>query len=811
MTQELPITAVIGELIAALSRCNRAVLCAPPGAGKTTNVPLAILERLDPRGKIIMLEPRRLAARAAAERMAETLGENVGETVGYRIRGDAKTSPSTKIEVVTEGILTRMIQNDPELPGIDTIIFDEFHERSLNADLGLALTLEIADALRDDLRILVMSATLDADPIAALLGDAPVVVSQGRSFPVTPHWLPRPLDRSLSFEQAMTDLILSAMTTESGGVLAFCPGEAEIKRIMTRLAPQVSPEVKIFPLYGAMDFALQRQAIQPMTSGRKVVLATSIAETSLTIQDISIVVDGGLARRAKFDPATGMSRLITEKVSRAEATQRMGRAGRVRAGHCFKLWSKAEEGTLPAFAPPEIETSDLTGLALELAQWGSPPDAMAFLTQPNPALMAEAQQVLGMLGALSPKGQITKHGKELARAPVHPRLGHMLAMGGAVAAPMAALLSDRDILNRGAPADIALRITALKDAKSFEVNHPYQLNRPALTRVRAEAKRLAKLFRADTGHSPEQLFALAFPDRIGQRRKGDSPRYVLSNGKGVTLTDGDPLGHAPYIVCVQTDGRARDATVRQAIQIHISDLRDLFADQITWDQSCAWSKREKRVVARKQERLGALVLTDQKWTDAPKDDIKHAMLDGIRDIGFHWPKPAQRFLARVALVGDQLPDFSAPHLMDTLEDWLLPYLDGVTTAAQWQAFDPLPALRARLDWGQMSLLDAQVPAAFTTPLGRQIPIDYDTEHPTISLRLQEMFGQKTHPMVGKTPLRVTLLSPAQRPVQTTMDLPGFWKTSYQDVRKDMRGQYPKHPWPEDPTIADPTLRTKRRS
>ena len=811
MTQNLPITAVIGELIAALTRCNRAVLCAPPGAGKTTNVPLAILEHLQPRGKIIMLEPRRLAARAAAERMADTLDEALGETVGYRIRGDAKTSRSTKIEVVTEGILTRMIQHDPELPGIDTIIFDEFHERSLNADLGLALTLEIADALRDDLRILVMSATLDADPIAALLGDAPVVVSQGRSFPVTPQWLPRPLDRSLSFEQAMTDLILSAMAAESGGVLAFCPGEAEIKRIMTRLAPQVGPDVQIFPLYGAMDFALQRQAIQPITTGRKVVLATSIAETSLTIQDISIVVDGGLARRAKFDPATGMSRLITEKVSRAEATQRMGRAGRVRAGHCFKLWSKAEQGTLPAFAPPEIETADLTGLALELAQWGSPPEAMAFLTQPNPALLAEAQQVLHMLGALSPKGQITDHGTELARAPVHPRLGHMLAMGGVVAAPMAALLSDRDILNRGAPADIALRITALKDAKSFEANNPYSLNRPALIRVRAEAKRLANLFRARSQYSPEQLFALAFPDRIGQRRKGDSPRYVLSNGKGVTLTDGDPMGHAPYIVCVQTDGRARDATVRQAIQIHVTDLRDLFADQIEWDQFCEWSRREKRVVARKQERLGALVLTDQKWTDAPQDHIKHAMLDGIRDIGFHWPKTAQRFLARVDLVGDQLPDFSTSHLMDTLEDWLLPYLDHVTTAAQWQTFDPLPALRARLDWGQMSLLDAQVPAAFTTPLGRNIPIDYDTEHPTISLRLQEMFGQKTHPMVGHTPLRVTLLSPAQRPVQTTMDLPGFWKTSYQDVRKDMRGQYPKHPWPEDPTIADPTLRTKRRS
>ncbi len=811
MTQDLPIRAVIGDLIAALARCNRAVLCAPPGAGKTTSVPLAILEQLQPRGKIIMLEPRRLAARAAAERMAETLGEQLGDTVGYRIRGDAKTSAQTKIEVVTEGILTRMIQNDPELPGIDTIIFDEFHERSLNADLGLALALEIADALRDDLRILVMSATLDADPIAALLGDAPVIISQGRTFPVTPQWLPRPLDRSLSFEQAMTDLILSAMGAESGGVLAFCPGEAEINRIMTRLAPQVGPDVKIYPLFGAMDFALQRQAIQPMQSGRKVVLATSIAETSLTIQDISIVVDGGLARRAKFDPATGMSRLITEKVSRAEATQRMGRAGRVRAGHCFKLWSKAEEGTLPAFAPPEIETSDLTGLALELAQWGSPPEAMAFLTQPNPALMAEAQQVLRMLGALSPLGKMTDHGKRLARAPVHPRLGHMLAMGGAVAAPLAALLSDRDILNRGAPADIALRISALKDAKSFEANHPYTPNRPALTRVRAEAKRLAKLFNTDSPYSAEQLFALAFPDRIGQRRKGDAPRYVLSNGKGVTLTDGDPLGQAPYIVCVETDGRPRDATVRQAIQIHAGDLRDLFGDQITWDQSCDWSKREKRVVARKQERLGALVLTDQKWSDAPKDDIKRAMLDGIRDLGFQWPRPAQRFLARVALAGDQLPDFSAPHLMNTLEDWLLPYLDGVTTAAQWQAFDPLPALRARLDWGQMTLLDTQVPAAFTTPLGRQIPIDYDTEHPTISLRLQEMFGQKTHPMVGTTPLRITLLSPAQRPVQTTMDLPGFWKTSYQDVRKDMRGQYPKHPWPEDPTIADPTLRTKKRS
>jgi len=489
----------------------------------------------------------------------------------------------------------------------------------------------------------------------------------------------------------------------------------------------------------------------------------------------------------------------------------MGRAGRVRAGHCFKLWSKAEEGTLPSYAPPEIETADLTGLALELAQWGSPPDKMPFLTQPNPALMTEAKQVLHMLGALCPNGLITDHGRELARAPVHPRLGHMLAMGGAVAAPIAALSSDRDILKRGAPADIALRINALKDVKAFEANYPYQVNRPALARVKTEAKRLAKLFRTDGHFGPEQLFALAFPDRIGQRRMGDSPRYILSNGKGVTLADGDTLRHAPYIICVETDGRPRDATVRQAIEIDLADLRDLFADQIKWTQSCEWSRREKRVLARQQERLGALVLTDQKWNDAPQEDINRAMLDGIRDLGFHWPKTAQRFLARVALVGDQLPDFSTPHLMNTLEEWLLPYLDGITSAAQWQAFDPLPALRARLDWGQMTHLDAQVPASFTTPLGRQIPIDYDAEHPTISLRLQELFGQKDHPKVGNTPLRVTLLSPAQRPVQTTMDLPGFWKTSYLDVRKDMRGQYPKHPWPEDPTVADPTLRTKKRS
>lgn len=815
MNTTLPIQDAIAPLLKALKTRGRAVLQAPPGAGKTTVVPLEMLSAQLTKGKILMLEPRRLAARAAAERMAQTLGEKPGQTVGYRVRGEAKSSKATRIEVVTEGILTRMIQSDPELTGIGAVIFDEFHERSLNADLGLALCLEITEALRDDLILLVMSATLDAAPVAKLMGDVPVITSKGRAYPVATRWLAKPLHKDSRYEATVADLVVQAAGESHGGILVFLPGEGEIRRVESLLKSRLPSDCHLHPLFGAMDFAAQRAAIQPATQGRKVVLATAIAETSLTISDIRVVVDGGRARRARFDPGSGMSRLITEKVTRAEATQRAGRAGRVAEGTAYRLWTKGEEGALMAFPPAEIEAADLTGLVLELALWGAQASDLAFLTPPHPGTLGEAQNLLHMLGALDLSGRITPHGKALATLPLHPRLGHMLTTAGPQAALLAALLADRDPLSRAAPSDLSLRLEALDDFRGFSQRRPYQANRGGVERIRAEAKRLTRKSRKPSQPplSTAELAALAYPDRIGQRRKGDAPRFILSGGKGAVLDDGDTLAGARLIVATDLDGNPREARIRQAIQISESELRGLFADQISWQDVCNWSKRDRRVVSRRQQRLGQLVLDDRIWKDVPQDAVASAMLDGVRDLGLRYSDAARRFIARVALVrdlDDSLPDMSDAVLMATLADWLLPHLGRVKTAEDWKKFDLLPALRAMLDWNQMQMLDKAAPAHFTTPLDRKIPIDYSGEHPEISLRLQEMFGQTRHPMVGRTPLRVTLLSPAKRPVQTTMDIPGFWANSYSDVRKDMRGRYPRHPWPEDPTEADPTLRVKRR-
>ena len=810
MTLRLPIDDAIPGLLDALRAHGRAVLQAPPGAGKTTRVPLEILQAGLCPGRIVMLEPRRLAARAAAERMADTLGEKVGHTVGYRVRGAAKVSKATRIEVVTEGILTRMLQSEPDLPGIGAVIFDEFHERSLNADLGLALCLEVAGALRDDLILLAMSATLDAEPVGRLM-DAPLVTSQGRSFPVETRWLERPLPAQARRLDALVDLVVRAERETSGGMLVFLPGEGEIRRAQAALSGRLPGHCVLRPLYGAMPFAAQRDAIAPVETGRKVVLATSIAETSLTIPDIRVVVDMGQARRARFDPGSGMSRLVTERVTRAEATQRAGRAGRVAEGACYCLWSSGENGALAAYPPAEIEAADLTALALELALWGAEPGDLAFLTPPPEGTMTEARTLLRMLGALDGKGRITDHGRALAALPLHPRLGHMLVQAGPDAATLAALMAERDPL-RGAPVDISLRLEALRDLRAFQRNRVWQVNPGALDRIRAEAKRLRTQSRpANLG--PAAQAALAYPDRIGQRRKGDVPRYVLSGGKGVVLGADDTLAAAPYLVVTDTDGNPREARVRMAIQISEAEIRDLFSDQITWAATCEWSKRERRVVARRQERLGAITLADHIWKDVPDDAVAMAMLDGVRDLGLRLDGAAARLAARVELVraaGADLPDFSAQGLMETIEDWLLPMLSGVRSAEDWKRFDLLPALRASLNWTQTQEVDRRAPGAFETPLGRKVPIDYGGAVPEIAVRLQEMFGVTRHPVVGGEPLKITLLSPARRPIQITRDLPGFWTGSYADVRKDMRAQYPKHPWPEDPTQADPTLRTKRK-
>jgi ATP-dependent helicase HrpB len=800
-TPRLPIDDALDPLISAVKTAGRAVLMAPPGAGKTTRVPLALLPEVT--GRIVMLEPRRLAARSAAERMAETLGERAGETVGYRIRGEAKVSKTTRIEVVTEGILTRMLQSDPELTGVGAVIFDEFHERSLNADLGLALVWEVRQALRDDLVLIVMSATLDADPVAALLDDAPVVRSEGRAYPVETRWLDSPLPKMQRLEQAVADLTLRAISEAPGSALVFLPGEGEIRRVQMLLEGRTPKDCAIRPLFGAMKFADQRAAIAPAREGRKIVLATSIAETSLTIEDVRIVVDAGRARRARFDPSSGMSRLVTERVSRAEAEQRRGRAGRVSDGICYRLWTKGEEGALSAFAPPEIETADLTGLALELALWGASEADLAFLTPPPAGPLAEARVLLQGLGALDGEGRITAHGRALAAKPLHPRLAHMLQIAGAQAAELAALLNERDPL-RGAGADLSLRMRALTS--------PGTADRGVIERVKQEARRLTQGLPQAAFMSLGEMAALAYPDRIGLRRPGDQPRYLLSGGKGVVMAESDDLASSRLIVVTDTDGAARDAKIRQAAQISESELRGLYGDQIAWVEVCDWDRREKRVVARRREMFGALILDDRQWKDAPAEAVARGALVGLRQIGLPWTDAARRFAARVALMGADYPDMTEAALLDHLEDWLLPYLKGAKTEAQLRALDITEALRGMLDWDQMQRLDREVPGAFESPVGRRLPIDYSGEHPEVTGRLQEFFGTKVHPTVGpkRVPLKVVLTSPAHRPVQVTMDLPNFWKTSYADVRKDMRGRYPRHPWPEDPTEADPTLRAKPR-
>jgi ATP-dependent helicase HrpB len=799
---DLPVTAVLPDLRAALAAHGLAVLQAPPGAGKTTLVPLDLLASGRFPGRIVMLEPRRLAARAAAERMAETLGESVGQTVGYRIRGETAIGPATRIEVVTEGILTRMIQSDADLPGVSCLIFDEFHERSLQADLGLALALEVRAALRPDLSLLVMSATLDAAPVAALMGDAPMITAEGRAFAVETRWLPRSVDPSQRLEGAMAGLIRQALAETEGGVLCFLPGEGEIRRVAALLGEM--PGCTVRPLYGAMDLAGQRAALAPVP-GRKVVLATAIAETSLTLPDIRVVVDGGRARRARFDPGSGMARLVTERVTRAEAEQRRGRAGRVAEGVCYRLWTKGEEGALAAFPPPEILTGDLAPLALELALWGAA--ELPFLTPPPAPALAEAQALLAGLGALDETGRITPHGRALAALPLHPRIGHMLAIAGPEAAPLAALLEERDPL-RGAPPDLLARLKAID-------RPPPEAHRLTLDRIRTEARRLARAVPHGTrsGLSPGQMTALAYPDRIGLRRKGEAPRFLLSGGKGAVLEPGTPLAGARLIVATDLDGDPREARVRQAIALSEPELREVLSDRIRGQETVAWDRREGRVLARRQEVFGALVLDDRPWPEAPPEALADAALEGLRLLGLPWTPAAARLRARIALArGPDWPEVTDAALLARGADWLMPMLGRARTTADLRALDLTEPLKGLISWEQSVTLDRLAPAAYLTPLGRAVPIDYAGDHPAIEVRLQEMFGVTTHPSVGarRLPLRITLLSPAQRPVQVTLDLPGFWATSYADVRKDMRGQYPKHPWPEDPTVAEPTLRAKPR-
>ncbi|MBM9594344.1 ATP-dependent helicase HrpB [Roseitranquillus sediminis] len=795
----LPVEDALPEFLSALARAGRAVLQAPPGAGKTTLVPLAIHHASLSPGRIVMLEPRRLAARAAAERMAEMLGEPVGRTVGYRMRGATKVSRETRIDVVTEGVLTRMLLADPGLDGIGMLIFDEFHERSLNADLGLALAWEVRGALRDDLKLLVMSATLDAAPVAAMLDAAPVITAEGRAYPVETIWLDRPLPRERRLEDAAADLIRRALSETEGGVLAFLPGAGEIRLTAMRLGDL--PGCAVRPLYGALPPAVQRAAIRPDREARKVVLATSIAETSLTIEDVRVVVDCGLARRQRHDAASGMARLVTERVTLAEADQRRGRAGRVAPGTCYRLWTRGEEGALARFPPPEIAVADLARPALDLALWGARDGtALALLTQPPAAALAEAQALLLELGMIETDGAPTEHGRRAAELPLHPRLAHMATVAGDAAASVAALLSEPP--PPGAPTDLVARLAAL------------QRGEEGYRAARTQARRLARaLPQVDAALSLGAMVALAYPDRVALRRPGDAPRYLLSGGKGAALPPDDPLAHLPMLAVAETDGHPREARIRQAAVLIESELRDLFPDRIHTERICEWSRREGRVLAVERERFGALVLVERPWRDAPDEAVTAAMLQGVRTLGLGWSATARRLRARIALAsaeGHDLPDVSDEALTDRLEEWLAPHLSGVRTAAAWQAFDLTPALEAMLDWPARQALDQAAPSHYGTPTGRSVAIDYSGEAPEVAVRLQEMFGVTSHPVVAGRPLRITLLSPAGRPLQTTTDLPGFWSGSYVDVRKDMRGRYPRHPWPDDPTAAQPTLRAKPR-
>lgn len=797
--EPLPIDAVLPELRAALAAAGRAVLVAPPGAGKTTRVPLALLP--DTPGRIVMLEPRRLAARAAAQRLAESLGEAPGGRVGFRMRGESV--PGTRIEVVTEGILTRMLQSDPSLEGIGAVIFDEFHERSLNADLGLALAWEARGALRPDLVLVVMSATLDAGPVAALMDGAPLVRAEGRSFPVETRWLDRPLPAGARLEAEAARLIARAAAETAGGtILAFLPGEGEIRRVAALLSDLPA---EILPLYGALPYAAQRRALAPPPNGpRRIVLATAIAETSLTIPGVTVVVDAGRARRARFDPASGMSRLVTERASRAEAEQRRGRAGRVAPGICYRLWARAEEGAMPAFAPPEIETADLAPLALELAAWGSPEGAgLAFLTPPPAGPLAEARTLLAELGALDEAGGITAHGRALAGLPLHPRLGHMLALAGREAAPLAALLSDRDPL-RGTSSDLGLRLAALRGAPVAA-----EADAGALARIRAEARRLTSLAPAAPPHpglSPGGMASLAYPDRIALRRPGEAPRFVLSGGRGAVLDLADPLRDAPLLAAADLDGAGREARIRLAAVLPEPELRALHGARIRREEAVAWSSRDGRILARRRERLGALTLAETPLPHLDREAIAAAALEGLRDRGLPWTEEAARLRARIALTGADVSD--AALLADP--SWLMPHLGRARTAADLAALDLTGPLLERLGYGGRQALDRLAPPAFTTPLGRRVPIDYASDPPAIEVKLPELYGLTAHPTVAGRPLRLALLSPAGRPVQVTTDLPGFWDNSYPEVRKEMRGRYPRHPWPEDPRAAAPTTRAKPR-
>jgi ATP-dependent helicase HrpB len=793
----LPVEEALPALKAALAAHGAAVLQAPPGAGKTTRVPLALLGEAWLAGKkIVMLEPRRLAARGAAHRMAQTLGERVGETVGYRMRLDTKVGSKTRIEVVTEGILVRQLQRDPALEASGLLVFDEFHERSLDADLGLALSLEAKRALRDDLRLLVMSATLEGGPVAALLGEAPILTSEGRLFPVETRWVDPSGWRSI--EDAVAAIVRRALRDDEGDILVFLPGGREIRRVAERLADLDD----VMPLYGDLPQAAQDAALRPSPPGRrKIVLATSIAETSLTIEGVRVVVDSGLSRVSRFDPGTGMARLETVKTSRAAADQRRGRGGRTAPGICYRLWTELDHRLRPAFLPPEIREADLSPLALDLAQWGARAEELSWLDPPPAAALAQAQALLRELGALDAAGRITKHGKDIAAFGAHPRLAHMMvASRSALACEVAGFLSSREA-TRGRETDL----------------------RHLLEKAGREATQQARMWKrqlkiADEPHPTEgagAVLALAYPERIARRRAGGGGRFRLAQGSGAFVAPEDPLAAAEFLAVAALDGTRAEARIFLAAPLTRAEIDEAFGERLVDEVEVAWDARAEAVVARRKTRLGELVLDEAPLPEPPRDRALPAFLDGLRQMGaaaLPWTDELRQLQARAAQLrrhGVDLPDLSDEALVEAIAPWL----DGIFRKAQLARLDLGAILRDLLGWDGKKRLDALAPERLDVPSGRSIALDYSGERPVLAVKLQEMFGAVATPTIasGKIPVVLHLLSPAGRPLAVTQDLPHFWKNTYPAVRGEMRGRYPKHPWPEDPMAAPPTHRAKPRA
>jgi ATP-dependent helicase HrpB len=817
----LPIDDALPRLVDAFTRTNAAVLVAPPGAGKTTRVPLVLLDEAWAKDKkILLLEPRRLAARAAASRMAATLGEQVGDTVGLRVRFGSKISKRTRIEVITEGVFTRLVLDDPSLDGVAAVLFDEFHERSLDADLGLALAREVQEGLRDDLKVLVMSATLDGARVAALLGDAPVVTSEGRAFPVETRYLGR--DPRERIERPVADAVQRALRADPGSLLVFLPGAAEIRRTETLLKEQVrDPNVDIVALFGALEARDQDRAISPAPPGRrKVVLATSIAETSLTIEGVRVVIDSGLSRVPRYEPDVGLTRLETVRVSRAAADQRRGRAGRTEPGVCYRLWDEPQTGSLEAYTRPEILSADLSSFVLDLAQWGAADASkLAFLDPPPSAAMSEAKALLVELGAIDAQGRITDEGRRLRQLPLPPRLARMVVDAGAEgagaeAAAIAAILTERGL--GGDDVDLRHRLDQFRRDRSRRAEDA----RAMVKRWVATLSSPSPLEGGGEEASAGAILALAYPDRVAKNRGGGTGGFVLANGRGGQVDAASNLAREPFLVVAELTGAAASSRIVLAAAITLAEIEERFAGKIEDRDAVTFDAGSASLRARRSRRLGSVVLAEQVKQVTPDAATARILAQGLVGQGLErldWSKAALQFRTRVEFLrkaeGDEWPDLSNDGLARSAAEWLEPLLIEKTARSQLSAGELFDAVSNQVAWNLRRRLEAEAPTHFTAPTGSAVPIDYEAEQgPTVSIRVQELFGLTQHPSIagGRIPLVIELLSPGHKPVQITRDLPGFWRGSYADVRTDLRGRYPRHPWPEDPTSAPPTRRAKPR-